>query len=383
MGFITGDKIESWALSQVKVSVTTVISVDHDIRCKVMKKISIGIDFSKQTFDATVIRVEEYTCTVLAYAKFDNNLRGFKVFEKWVRTSVKGTPEVKDKSRWIFCGEHTGTCSFGLCDFLAKKKYFMWLESPLVIHRMCGIIREKNDKVDSKRIAEYALRNFSDKVRPYQVDSRNLSKLKALHTAHTMLTKDKVAKINQLKSGTLDASPSARRIVESQLRGIEGDLKRIDKEISELVSGCEEFAENFRILNSFKGVGVMTIAYLIIKTRNFEDLRDPGELGCYVGVVPHRCQSGTSVDKAPRTSRYRDRQGNAILSTCVQIALRFNNPIIRPYFDRLVARGVHPNKARNNCKFKIINVLLAMIRNRTMFSMDIHGKSTAQYKTTA
>ncbi len=345
-----------------------------------MKKIAIGIDFSKKTFDVTIIRRDGDSYIVLAYSKFDNEARGFKAFEKWVKASLKDTPEARNKSEWIFCGEHTGMCSIPLCDFLAKKQYFMWLESALVIKRKSGIVREKNDRVDSRRIADYALRNFSTDVKAYQLDSKDLKKLKSLYAAHDMLTKDKVAKINQLKSGSLDDSPSARHEIDKQLTTIRRSLKEIDDEIQNLLSESDEFSHNFTILNTFKGVGVMTITCLIIKTRNFKDMSDPRELGCYAGVVPHGHQSGTSIDKPARTSKYRDKGVNALLSICVTSALSHNNPIIRSYYDGLVKRGVNPCKAKNNCKFKILNVLLAMLRNGTEFSMEIHGKSKKLWK---
>ena len=345
-----------------------------------MKKIAIGIDFSKETFDVTIMRRDGDSFIELAYSKFNNDTKGFKAFEKWVRSTIKGTPEARDKSALVFCGEHTGTCSIPLSDYLAGKQYFMWLESALVIKRKCGIVREKNDRVDSRRIAEYALRNFSTDVKAYGLDSKDLKRLKSLYAAHSMLTKDKVAKINQLKSGTLDDSATAKQEIGRQLSQIRVSLKEIDDEIKRLISESDEFSHNFNILSTFKGVGFLTIACLIIKTRNFRDMRDPRELGCYIGVVPHGHQSGTSIDKPARTSRYRDRELNALLSTCVISALSNGNPIIRPYYDRLVKRGVNPYKAKNNCKFKIINVLLAMLRNETEFDMKVHGRSKKDWQ---
>ena len=153
-----------------------------------MKKIAIGIDFSKKTFDATIMRRDGDSFIELAYSKFNNDANGFKAFEKWVRSTIKGTPEARDRSALVFCGEHTGTCSIPLSDYLAGKQYFMWLESALVIKRKCGIVREKNDRVDSRRIAEYALRNFSTDVKAYGLDSKDLKRLKSLYAAHSMLT---------------------------------------------------------------------------------------------------------------------------------------------------------------------------------------------------
>ncbi len=382
MGFITGDKIESWAQSQNKVSVTAVISVISNIsKYKGMKKISIGIDFSKKTFDATVLRREDDRFQELGYNKFNNDSKGFREFEKWVKNTLKPTPEAKDKSSWIFCGEHTGVYSIGLCDYLAKKKYFMWLESALVIHRKCGIVREKNDRIDSSRIARYALTNYSDEIKAYSLDSQDMKKLKSLYAAHVMLTKDKVAKNNQLKSGALDDSPCARKLILSQLDSVKKTLNKIDREIEKLLKESEEFSHTYEILKSFKGVGFVTIAALTIKTRNFQNMTDSKELGCYIGVVPHRKQSGTSIDKPARTSRYRDGSTNALITACVNSAIVHDNPVIRPYYDRLVARGVHPYKAKNNCKFKVINVLLAMVRNHTPFDIEKHAKSKKNWGT--
>lgn len=344
-----------------------------------MKKIAIGIDFSKQSFDATVICRENDSFTELGYSKFDNDIQGFKKFEKWVKNTLKQTTEAKNKSAWIFCGEHTGTCSIGLCDYLAKNRYFMWLESALVIKRKCGIVREKNDRIDSKRIAEYALRNFSDKVSPYQLDSKDMKKLKSLYVAHDMLTKDKIAKKCQIKSGALNNSPLALREIQRQLSNIERSLDEIDESIKTLLCECEEFRHNYEILNSFKGVAAITIACLIIKTHNFKHMSDSRELGCFIGVVPHRCQSGTSIDKTPRTSRYRDRNANSVLTNCATSAIRHNS-VIREYYDRLLARGVERHKAKNNCKFKIINILLAMLKNGTKFDLQKYGKSKKEWQ---
>ena len=344
-----------------------------------MKKIAVGIDFSKKTFDVTVVRREEDHFEELGYCAFPNDTKGFRSFEKWVRTTLKASSEKADKSSLIFCGEHTGTYSIGLCDYLADKGYFMWLESALVIHRKGGIIREKNDRVDSKRIAHYALRNFSDEVRAYERPSKEMKKLKSLISAHQILTKDKVTKINQIKSGVLDDSSLALRMLKAELDSIRKRLKEIDAAIRKLLAASEELSHNYEILISFKGVGSLTAAYLILKTLNFKYMTAPRELGCYIGVVPHGQQSGISINKAPKTSRYRDSTANSLLSTCALLSIYFNNEIIRPYYDRLIARGVMRQKALNNRKFKIINVLLAMIKNDKKFDITIHGKSKVQW----
>ena len=344
-----------------------------------MKKIAIGIDFSKKSFDATIKRRVEDDFIELDYSKFENDEKGFKAFLSWVRKSVRHLPEGKGRSSWIFCGENTGICSAALSDFLASKGYDMWLESALRIKRCSGIVRTKDDRTDSRRIAEYALRYFKSDVRLHEPDTPAYRKLRSLFTLHNMLTKDKVAKVNQIKSGVLDAAPMALRVAQRQLDMIEAQLKETDRQLESMLRDTEEFSENFRIMESIKGVGPVTACCIIIKTHNFKYMDDARTFGNFAGVVPSQVeQSGTSVDKERRVSRFRDRETNSAISQAVNSALTWN-PTIRNYYDRLLARGVHRNKARNNCKFKLINIIMSMIRSRTTFDIDKYGKSKKQW----
>ena len=346
-----------------------------------MKKLAIGIDFSKKTFDATIKRRVDNDNIEVAYSKFDNDRKGFRDFLAWVKRSVRHFPEGKGRSSWIFCGENTGVCSAALSDWLAGKGYDMWLESALQIKRCSGIVRTKNDKADSGRIADYALLHYSSKIRLHEQDTPALKKLSTLYTLHNMLTKDKVAKINQIKSGVLDAVPEALDIAERQLDFIDSQLKDVDRQIERMLRENEEFKERYAIMDSIKGVGFLTAACIIIKTHNFKYMTDPRIFGNFAGVVPSQVeQSGTSVNRQRRVSRFRDRETNCILTQAVNSALVWNT-VISTYYDRLIARGIHMNKAKNNCKFKLVNIIMAMIRSKTTFDPGKYGKAKSQWKT--
>ncbi|MDE6810913.1 MAG: transposase [Muribaculaceae bacterium] len=344
-----------------------------------MKTISIGIDFSKKTFDVTILHRQEDTFIEVGYSKFDNDEKGFKAFISWVKKSVRHIKGGARRSQWIFCGENTGICSADISDWLAEAGYDMWLETALEIHMRSGISRTKNDKADSKRIAEYALRFYKDGISLHEPDSKSYKELKALYVAHDMLTRDKVTKINQVKSGTLNHSKEALRIIREQLEMINKQLRLIDQQMESLAKECEEFARNYEILTSFKGLGCITAVCLIVKTHNFKYMNDPRKLGNYMGIVPsQKKQSGTSVDTPARVSRYRDAKSNSTISQCANISIRFN-PVIKAYYERLLTRGLHPNKAKNNVKFKIINIVMVMIRTDAVFDINKYGKAAKEW----
>jgi transposase len=151
-----------------------------------MKKfLFIGIDFSKSTFDVTLL--EEIGQKSFVQEEFENEPKGYKNFLRWLVKQSK----IK-REDWLFCGEHTGLYSRGLSEFLAKKKLFMWLENPLQIKCSWGIKRAKTDKIDSLEIARYAIR-FQDKAIAYMPVDKETDSLKLLFSYRERLIKTKVA----------------------------------------------------------------------------------------------------------------------------------------------------------------------------------------------
>jgi transposase len=89
-----------------------------------MKKIFIGIDFSKEKFDATLIQAEGLKeCAPSVHEVFDNKTSGYRRLVKWVKTHAEGFTA----DTWLFCGENTGGYSIGLSNYVYASGYDMWL----------------------------------------------------------------------------------------------------------------------------------------------------------------------------------------------------------------------------------------------------------------
>lgn len=107
--------------------------------------IYVGIDFSKEKFNACLLMDQG----VMGESEFPNTKTGYLKLTKW----VKNTSELGrsfDSSLVLFCGEHTGTCSIGLCEYLYSKGMKIWLESALKIKYGSGLKRIKDDKADAE-----------------------------------------------------------------------------------------------------------------------------------------------------------------------------------------------------------------------------------------
>lgn len=154
-----------------------------------MKKLFIGIDFSKEKLDATIILAcgmneigsREYGC-------FPNNNTGYRKLCNWVKTNAWDTIS----GEWLFCGEDTGSCSIGLSKWLYGKGYDIWIENAYNIKHSSGIQRVKNDKADSAIIAEYAWRQ-QDKAVPFEPLNESLAQLREVFLYRHKLVGQRVA----------------------------------------------------------------------------------------------------------------------------------------------------------------------------------------------
>ena len=149
-----------------------------------MEKIAIGIDFSKETFDMTVLdtkktngKVDADALAKAPHEQFENRRSGFRKSLSWAR---KVTGRKLDKDNAIFCGEATGKYSVRMSEYLREQGLFVWIDSGLRIKNSMGIVRGKSDKADSYRIAEYAFRHW-DKAELYKPLEKSVSALRELY----------------------------------------------------------------------------------------------------------------------------------------------------------------------------------------------------------
>lgn len=155
-----------------------------------MKKIVIGIDVSKEKLDVTaMIALQgESLMSTLGYEVFPDSKVGFMRMINWSKKLVKGTA----LDDLLFCCETTGSYDCLLCNCLYIKGISIWRENALQIKASMGVRKGKDDKADSRTIAEYAIRHM-DKSKLYQPEDDNIRKLKALLLDRSYLVKQKTA----------------------------------------------------------------------------------------------------------------------------------------------------------------------------------------------
>lgn len=336
-----------------------------------MKKLFIGIDFSKEKIDVAIIFAEGLTETSMRlFNEFKNSVSGYKQLVKWVEESSNET----EPSLWLFCGENTGDYSKPLCNFLYGRGFDMWLENAKSIKDASGIRRLKSDRTDANMIAEYAMRN-NDKAIVYEPLSESLSQLRELFLYRQMVVRHRCSfqvrrgekRLNMEKSPIKTMiSQSGRHIVTE----LNKEIEKIDKRIAELIDSDEELAQVFTIVTSIPGIGTQNAVCLMVYTDNFRRFNfDSRKIACYYGIAPFGRDSGTSVHSDPHVHYMANRQIKAMLSQAALSAAKFN-PVIASYYSRLIERGKKRQIALNNVKNKLVHIVTAMVRNKQLFDKD-------------
>lgn len=321
----------------------------------------IGIDVSKATLDITFCHKD--SPKQFNHQKFDNTAAGFKRIFTWLKK------QGVNSNTSLFCMEHTGYYTLGLCCFLQDKGVAYTLVSPLHLKKSLGITRGKNDKVDSKRIAWFACLH-QHSLRPMQLPSACLLKLKNLMAFRDRLIKTKVSlkqTIQDLKetSSLIDNSFIIKHS-EKQLKLVEQQIEHTDKQMEVTLQEDEQVQNHFRLISSVVGIGMITAIAFLIYTQDFTAFDNGRQFACYAGVAPFDYSSGSSIKGKTQVSPLANRKMKALLSNCASAAVQ-HDPELKQYYQRKVKQGKAKLSALNAVKAKLINRVFATVNRGTAY----------------
>jgi transposase len=315
--------------------------------------IYIGIDISDSFFTASALR--KPSDTLFFGVEHPNDKEGFKAFHALLTREGIG-----ESSKVIL--EATGVYSEGICHYFHSKNFPVFCEPPLKVRRAFSLKR-KNDKVDSKQIAEFGFR-FDDLLHRWEPPEEQLVLFSVLLTMREGLTKSKVAARNaQLAISRKHHQFSLPSELQSDMiLEAEEKIKRIDSEMRRILHQNHYQERIVRRLMTAPGVGLLLALNLAVITRGFVEHTEYQNLSNYIGVCPHEHSSGSSVYRRPKSSK----DGPARIRKLLYLAaksVRQHDPTMRAYFERLEKNGKNGKLIRNNIANKILRICCAIINS--------------------
>lgn len=321
-------------------------------------KTFIGIDVSKKTFDAALLRSTDQVTTI--HQSFDQNMQGYKAFIQWLKSN-----DVTIGGDVLFCLEHTGIYISGIVNFLVSISASIWVEMALKIKKRIGLQRGSDDKLAAINIAVYAYR-FKDEARlwtPIDSTVQQLKNLVAQRDRIVLSITQLTVPLNELDNcGDKRQAGELRKLQSKALKGLKDSLIAIEKTIDACIEKDENIRRKVNLASSVKGVGKQTAVALFVYTRGFSVFENAKQLACYCGVVPFNKQSGTSVRYKPGVSPFANKKLKKLLHLCALAALRFDAGL-KSYYERKIAEGKNKMSIINAIRNKLVLRIFAVIRD--------------------
>jgi transposase len=168
---------------------------------------------------------------------------------------------------------------------------------------------------------------------------------------------------------------SVREHLDAVITELDTRLVALEAEIAQVLADGA-WAESARLLTSITGIGMVTTAWLLVGTLNFQACASAEKAAAYVGLVPLARESGSSVRGRAQIGH----GGHARLRTALYLATltatRFN-PMIKAHYDRLRAAGKPPKVARCAAARKLLHLAFAVVTKHQPFD-PAYGMQTAE-----
>jgi transposase len=322
------------------------------------KEFFVGIDVSKETLDVAIQGS-------LHHIRIPNNSEGFKQLQAWFKAL-----KVEISQCW-FVLEYTGGYEYRIVQFCVSKNITFTRIPGLEIKKSMGMQRGKNDKIDSKRIAEYGYEK-REKIKPDTPGSAGTLRIKQLLTQRDGFVNDRKANEHRVKEllSMMDFKENDP-LIKNYYLAVDFAKKMIEKTEAALtveIEKNEEFKITYTLLTSIPGIGKVNAWLTIAYTENFKRFSDARKYGSYCGVVPFDHTSGKSIKKRSRVNHMANKNIKAKLDMAAKASIMYDREM-RAYYERRAALGKHHRSIINEVKFKLVLRMFAVV-NKQMEYVD-------------
>ncbi|MBA7705588.1 IS110 family transposase ISGme8 [subsurface metagenome] len=306
--------------------------------------VCVGVDIAKNTLDVADSNSKETR-------QFNNDHKGI--------SSAVGYIAGLKPARIIL--EATGKYEMPLAAELQSKRLPVVIVNPRQVRdfaRATGVLA-KTDSIDARILALFGLQ-IKPEIR--LLPNQKAREMSSLLARRRQLIEILTAENNRL----LQADDSIRPGIEIHIKWLEEAISAINDDLDRQIRSNPSWFEKDNLLKSVPGVGKVVSTTLLI------DLPELGQLNrrkiaALVGVAPLNRDSGTLRGK--RTVWGGRAKLRAVLYMAALVGVR-RNPVMATFYERLLKAGKAKKVALVACMRKLLTILNAMIRSKTVWKSD-------------
>jgi transposase len=219
-----------------------------------------------------------------------------------------------------------------------------------------GGVRAKTDRKDAELLALFAERERPEARPPANAETQALQEL-------VMRREQLVEMLVAEKQRLTRASGTMRKELRHHIAYLEGSIKEIEEDLDKTVRRSDAWRRKSEIVRSVPGFGKGFCAMVLAKVPELGTLNRK-QIGALVGVAPMPDDSGSRHGRRMIAGgRFEVRNK---LYMCAMVAARAN-PVLKQFYERLVARGKPKKLALAAVMRKLIVTLNAMFKTNSVW----------------
>jgi transposase len=256
--------------------------------------------------------------------------------------------------------EATGGYERRVAEACAAKELPLLIVQPMKVRQFARAegLMAKTDKIDAHLIARFG-KLMGLKPRP--LPDEKVRKVRDLLARKRQLNEQRTRELNRLHKAQKFLQASHRR----SIKLIEKEIAWVEKHIAAIVATVDEWQDTYNIITSVPGIGD-GVAYTLLGELPELGHLTHKQISALTGLAPFNRDSGTM------RGRRRIRGGRAPIRTMLYMAMLCgiqHNPVMKQFYNKLVAQGKHRKVALTACMRKMMTILNAMVRDQKAWQM--------------
>lgn len=314
-----------------------------------MDIIALGIDISKRSFDAALLKEGK-----LQHRTFKNNSDGFASLFKWLSK--------QQIDQLHICLEATGVYGEPLAEYLYDNGFLVSMVNPARVKGFAQseLRRSKTDKQDAGLIARFCA---SMKPEPWHPQPKEVRQLRDLVRRLEALNEMRQQECNRLEG----ASDIIHEQLERHVSFLDAEIRDTKKRISQHIDNHPDLKHRKRLLESIPGIGDATISVILSEFSDIGQFRNAKALAAFMGVAPKVRQSGTSLRERGMMSKMGRKALRKAFFMPALVALRYN-PVIIELKERLSAAGKPKMAIVGAAMRKLIHIIYGVLKHGVPFN---------------
>lgn len=250
--------------------------------------------------------------------------------------------------------EATGGYERRLVEALAEAGLPVVVVQPMNIRQFAkaqGVLA-KTDKIDARVIAQFGA-IIKPEIR--KISSKKVRHIRDLLARKRQLSEMRTQELNRQHKAEKKLAASHKRA----LKFLEKEIEWVNTQLAKEVALVSEWQATYNLLSTVPGIGDGVAFTLLGELPELGSLTNR-QVAALCGLAPYNRDSGGM------TGRRRIRGGRAPIRTVLYMAMLSAiqcNPIMKQFYNRLVAEGKHKKVALTACMRKMMIILNAMIRD--------------------